>query len=77
MSAPTIEVIVDGQAVKTEPLMPVGVGPSKKFMNQVTVALDTSKPRNWVLFHAKTDGDLAPLHPGRKAFAASNPVLFE
>ena len=74
---PTLEIIVNGITVKTEPLLPVGAGPSKKFMNQVTVALDSALARNWVIFHARTDGDLAPLHPGRKAFAASNPVRFE
>jgi hypothetical protein len=29
------------------------------------------------VFHAKGVGDLSPLHPGRKPFALSNPVMFE
>ena len=73
----TLETIVDGVTVATDILLPVGAGPSKKLVNQVTVTLDTSKDRSWVVFHAKTDGDLAPLHPHRKAFAASNPVFFQ
>jgi hypothetical protein len=41
----------------------------------VTPAVDAAAPRNWVVFHAKGEGDLAPLHPGRKPFAVSNAVF--
>jgi len=77
IGADTLEVIVNGQTVSTEPLMPLAghAGPSKKFVNQVTVARDATRQRNWVMFHAKGPGDLAPLHPGRKPFAASNPIF--
>ena len=77
VDASTLETIVNGKTVSTEPLVPVDgwAGPSKKFVNQVTVTLDPSRPRNWVMFHAKGDGDLAPLHPGRRPFAASNPFF--
>jgi hypothetical protein len=73
----TLETIVNGKTVSTVPLQAFGAGPSQKFVNQVNVQLDTSLTRSWVVFHVKSDGDLAPLHPGRKAFAFSNPVLFE
>jgi len=77
VSADTLEVIVNGASAGTEPLLPMGAGPSKKFVNQVKVKLDASAPRNWVLFHARGEGDLAPLHPGRKPFAASNPMFLK
>lgn len=73
----TLEVIVNGTTVSTEPLLPIGAGPSNRFMNQVTVSLDPTSARNWVVFHAKGEGDLAPLHPGKKPFAVSNPVFLE
>lgn len=76
-SGDTLEVIVNGKTVSTEPLLPIGNGPSNKFMNQVTVAIDPNAERNWVVFHAKGEGDLAPLHPGRKPFAVSNPVFLQ
>lgn len=75
VGADTLETIVNGVTVATEPLMPIGAGPSKRFMNEVTVSIDPAAPRNWVVFHAKGEGDLAPLHPGRRPFAVSNPVL--
>jgi hypothetical protein len=28
-----------------------------------------------VVFHAKGEADLSPLHPGRRPFAVSNPVF--
>lgn len=71
----TLETIVNGQTVSTEPLLPIGAGPSNRYMNQVTVKLDPAAAHNWVVFHAKGEGDLAPLHPGRRPFAASNPVF--
>lgn len=77
LNADTLETIVNGKTVSTEPLLPLGGGPSKKFVNQVTVNLDASRPRNWVLFHAKGEGDLSPLHPGKRPFAASNPIFLE
>ncbi|MBL9027952.1 MAG: CehA/McbA family metallohydrolase [Myxococcales bacterium] len=71
----TLEVIVNGETVATEPLAPVGTGPGKTFVNQVTVNLPAG-PRSWVVFHAKATGDLAPVHPGKEPFAVSNPIYF-
>lgn len=77
LSADTLETIVNGKTVSVEPLLPMGAGPSNKFVNQVVVKLDAAAPRNWVVFHAKGETDLAPVHPGRKPFAVSNPVFLE
>jgi hypothetical protein len=75
MNADTLETIVNGVTVATEALLPIGSGPSKRYANEVTVSIDPKAMRNWVVFHAKGEGDLAPLHPGRRPFAVSNPVL--
>lgn len=75
MAADTLETIVNGVTVSTEPLLPIGAGPSNRYANEVTVTIDPNATRNWVVFHAKGEGDLAPLHPGRKPFAVSNPVI--
>jgi hypothetical protein len=77
ISADTLETIVNGATVSMEPLLPIGVGPARKFANQVTVKLDPAAPHNWVVFHARGETDLAPLHPGRRPFAVSNPVFLK
>lgn len=76
LDATTLEVIVDGETQATVPLQPLGAGMGRRWVNAVTVTLDPTKPRNWVVFHARGDGDLAPVHPGRGRFAVSNPVFF-
>lgn len=75
VTADSLEVIVDGETILTEPLEPMGTGPGQTFVNQVSVPL-SGKPRSWVIFHAKGTGDLDPVHPGRSPFAVSNPVFF-
>jgi Carboxypeptidase regulatory-like domain len=78
IDATKLEVLVNGESVATEELLPMGgSGSGKKFMNQVTVSLDPAKQGNWVVFHAKGEKDLAPLHPGRRPFAATNPFFLE
>jgi hypothetical protein len=54
------------------------VGPGKRATATVDVQAASSRPKHWVVFHARgADGkDLAPLHPGRKPFAVSNPIWF-
>lgn len=76
VDADTLEVIVNGETVSEEPLLPIGAGPGKRFVNTVSLALPAG-PRAYVLFHAKGDADLAPLHPGKRPFAMSNPILFQ
>ncbi len=75
IAADTLETIVNGVTVNEEPLLPIGSGPAKKFLNEVTVKADPNVPRSWVVFHAKGEADLGPLHPGRRPFAASNPIF--
>ncbi len=77
IDATKLEVFVNGESKSVADLMPMGAGTGKKFMNQVTVTLDPAKPGNWVVFHAKGEKDLAPLHPGRRPFAATNPFFLE
>lgn len=76
VDATTLEVIVNGVTQKTEPLAPLGTGPAKRFVNLVAVQLDPSKPRNWVVFHARGDQQMTPFL-SRMPFAVSNPVFFE
>ena len=79
LAASSLEVIVDGLTTQTLPLVAsAGPGPGKTYAVTVDVQPPAqSKPRHWVAFHAKSDAaDLAPLHPGRKAFAFSNPIFF-
>jgi hypothetical protein len=77
IDATKLEIIVNGESKSVEDLMPMGVGTAKKFVNQVTVNLDPARPGNWVMFHAKGEKDLAPLHPGRRPFAVTNPFFLE
>lgn len=74
----TLEVIVDGTTTQTLTLDPTqaGAGPGKLWTVNVNVAASTSKPQHWVVFHAKSGTDLAPLHPGKNAFAVSNAIYF-
>jgi hypothetical protein len=79
LSASSLEVIVDGITTETRPLAATaGPGPAKRYEVTVDVAPPAqSKPRHWVVFHAKsTAADLAPLLPGKKPFAVSNPIFF-
>lgn len=76
IGADTLEVIVNGETVDEQALLPMGGGPGKTFVNEITVSLP-SGPRAWVVFHAKGPGDLAPVTPGKNPFAVSNPILFE
>jgi len=72
----TLETIVNGTTVSTTKLASTGA-PGKRSVQTVKVTLDPSAKLNWVVFHAKSTSDLAPLHPGREAFAASNAVFLE
>lgn len=73
----TLETIVNGKTVSTTTLTPSGAGPSKRSAQTVKVQLDPAAKINWVVFHAKTEGELAPLHPGRRPFAVSNAVFLQ
>lgn len=71
LSAQSLEVIVDGQTKETQQLQEsMGAGPARRYEALVTV-----QPGKWVVLHAK-GGELAPLNPGKRAFAVSNPIFF-
>ncbi|MSP23736.1 MAG: hypothetical protein EXR75_00945 [Myxococcales bacterium] len=74
VDASELEVIVDGETTAMVALLPIGNGPSNRYANEVEVNLTGKK---FVLFHARSEKDLAPLHPGREAFAVSNPIFVE
>ena len=77
ISATSLEVIVDGVTTATLPLTAVSSSePGKRYEATVDVAPAQSSARHWVVFHAKGDGDLSPVHPGRKPFAVTNPIFF-
>jgi hypothetical protein len=69
---PQVEVIVDGVTVETKPLAPVMTMVGQRFSATIDVNRTGKK---WVMFHVKGKGDLSPVHPGRKAFAVSNPIF--
>lgn len=74
-----LEVIVDGVTVDTIELgTSSGTPPGNRWEKTVSVkpAQSSASGRHWVLFHARGESDLAPLQPGKKAFAVSNPIFF-
>jgi hypothetical protein len=74
IDASEVEVIVNGETRASEALLPIGAGSSNRYLNQVSVSLASG---DWLLFHIRGVGDLAPLHPGRNAFAVSNPMFVD
>lgn len=72
IAATELEVIVDGATTQTLPLTRSG----DRYEATVPIAAAQSRPRHWVVFHVRGAGDLAPLHPGKKPFAVSNPIFF-
>jgi len=77
LSAKRLEVIVDGETVSTQELRETVVPSGRRYEATVNVTAKPGKPSHWVVFHASNpDIDLAPLHPGRKPFAVSNPIFF-
>jgi len=76
-SASSLEVIVDGTTTETIPLTAqASAEPGKRYEATVNVAPSQSSSRHWVVFHARGEGDLSPLHPERKPFAVTNPIFF-
>jgi hypothetical protein len=80
IDADTLEVIVDGQSVQTLTLQPSMVpGPGRRWDAPVDVEVPASLPPggfHWVVFHASSMQDLAPVTPNRHPFALSNPIFF-
>lgn len=79
IAASKLEVFVDGESTQTLDLVaatPAANELGKRYEATVKVAPVSSKARHFVVFHAKGDADLAPVHPGKKVFAMSNPIFF-
>ena len=80
IDAETLEVIVDGKTVQEITLQPsTGAGPGRRWDAPVDVAVPAEAiagGRHWVVFHAASSQDLAPITPGRHPFALSNPIFF-
>jgi hypothetical protein len=77
LAAKRLETIVDGETVATEELRETVTPQGRRYDATVTVRGKAGRPRHWVVFHASSGGaDLSPVHPGRKAFAVSNPIFF-
>jgi hypothetical protein len=75
LSAKQLEVIVDGTTTQTIPLAEsVTPGPARKYEAAVDVMADGMP--HFVVFHASSDVDLAPLDAGKKPFALSNPIFY-
>jgi hypothetical protein len=78
IEASTLEVIVDGATTQMIDLTAASAGAGKLYEAKVSVTGTASRPRHWVVFHARGPAgkDLAPLHPGDRPFAVSNPIWF-
>ena len=74
LQASELEVLVRGESVATVALQPEKLGTANRYRNEIDVDVSGERPM-WVVFHARGNGDLAPLHPGRTAFAVSNPIF--
>ncbi|HEX2574264.1 MAG TPA: CehA/McbA family metallohydrolase [Polyangia bacterium] len=77
LAADTLETLVDGQTVALQPLQEVSGSPARRYETDVEVTPNLGRAFHWVVFHAKAEGrDMAPLYPGRRPFAVSNPIFF-
>jgi len=75
-AASELEYFVDGFSRGVIALTPgPNNTPAKRYEVNVNVQPTESRPRHWVVFTAKGDGDLSPLHPTKKPFVVSNPIL--
>jgi hypothetical protein len=73
-----LEVIVDGESVETISITEADRDPLlAQIRFRADIEVDVAAAGSWVVFHAGTSegSDLAPVHPGRRAFAVSNPVF--
>lgn len=77
LEAKRLETIVDGETVGTEELRETVTPLGRRYDATVTVTGRSGRSQHWVVLHASAGGaDLSPVHPGRKAFAVSNPIFF-
>lgn len=73
VDATELEVYVDGELSET---ITLGAGDGVlRFDEDVEVAIDGSG--SWVVFHARGEMPLDPVHPGRMPFGVTMPIFFE
>ena len=73
--ATELEVIVDGVTTETIDIPVVAPAACDPLRLSATISVPVAAEGSWVVFHAKGDMDLSPVHPGRNPFAVSNPVF--
>jgi hypothetical protein len=72
----TVEIVVDGELVQTLTLVPGDADPQNPTVRaQKLVPFDVAPGGSWVVVAAYGDEDLAPVFPGRDAFAVTNPIF--
>jgi hypothetical protein len=78
LSAAELEVIVDGEPTEVVQLQEsVAAGPGRRYEAMVTATGAAGRARHWVVLHASAPGkDMAPLWPGKRPFAVTNPIFF-
>ena len=77
LTAKRLEIIVDGETVATKELQESVTPQGRRYELTVPVDPPAGHPGpHWVIFNATSTTDLAPLHPGRRPFAVSNPIFF-
>lgn len=71
-----VEIIVDGETVATLPVAAADADPTNPAVRwRRTVPVDVAPGGSWVVVAATGEGDLTPVHPGRAAFGATNPIF--
>ncbi|MCC6874683.1 MAG: CehA/McbA family metallohydrolase [Sandaracinaceae bacterium] len=71
-----LEVIADGESVETIPITEGDRDPLEPHVRiRAAVSVPVATSGSYVIFHAAGPSDLAPVHPGRRPFAVSNPVF--
>ncbi len=73
VDATELEVWIDGELSET---IPLGAGDGVlRFDQDVEVAVDSGG--SWVVFHARGEMPLDPVHPGRMPFGVTQPIFFQ
>lgn len=72
----TLRVFVDGALVETVPLDDETGDPSLPVRFDQELSVSVPGADSWVVFVVSGETDLAPVHPGRRPFAVTNPIFF-
>jgi hypothetical protein len=74
----TVEIIVDGETVDTFAVGEDDADPQNPALRwHRDVVVDVAAGGSWVVVAAHGARDLAPVHPGRAAFGATNPIFLQ